>query len=393
MKYLSIVLLIFLLSSTSYSQQNNSIPISAAYVEDLNMSQAIRLDGLYISDDSTIYVAEGWDGNEIFKVLPDGTVESFASGLSGPIDIVKGLDGNFYVSEWTGSGLAKITPDGVVTDFATISPGPGPMTIDGDGNIFVTHNVNNNSGIISMVTPDGTVSVFASGSPLINPGGIDIDENGNTYVANFNNGNIIKIEPDLTMTIFSNIPVVGTWKTGHLKYVEGNLFVSAISDHRIYKVDMNGEAEVYAGTGNAGHEGGTLEEAQFNNPNGLAVSSDNSELFVSNGFNSVNYIQKIVFSGTVTTEENRLETGFELYQNSPNPSLNNTTIAFRIFRPEEVSVKVYNGNGTLVSTIVDTFLTEGSYKYHLTTSGFPEGIYYYELRSNSGVETKKIIVL
>ncbi len=355
--------------------------ILGQYVDEIVLNKTVNTDGIHIEPDGIIYSTEAWNGNKIFKISQAGIVETFATGLKGPIDIVKGIDGNFYVSEWTGSSIAKVTPEGTVSKFASIKPGPGPMTIDSDGNIFVTHNINNGSGYITKITPSAEVSIFASGSPLVNPGGIDIDEFGNFYVANFNDGKIIKIDQGLNKTVVATVPGSGTWKTGHLKYINGFIFISAIEDHRIYRLDTSGNLEVYAGTGIQGRVNGGLNNAQFNNPNGLGKFHDGSILYVTASFGPTNYIQRINFNGTTSIKEKSSEFGYLLEQNYPNPFNPSTTISYRLKSPGHVSLVVYDMKGELISELINEYQSAGQYEklFDAKTFGLSSGVYLFRI--------------
>ncbi|MBK7008115.1 MAG: hypothetical protein IPH36_05575 [Saprospiraceae bacterium] len=148
------LLLIFILSTIA----------SIAQVSDFTLSSSIKTDGLFFDND-TLYVAEGWSGSRVFKILPDGEVTIFCTNLDGPIDVVRKSQGNFYVSEWNSGRIAEITPMGIVSSYISVSPGPGPMALDKDDNIYVTHNINNGSGSITRIDTAGNAHPFYLGPP------------------------------------------------------------------------------------------------------------------------------------------------------------------------------------------------------------------------------------
>ncbi len=262
-------------------------------ISKLKLNQIISTDGIYVETDGTIYATEGWDGDKIYKISPLGEVHIFAIGLKGPIDILKGRDGNFYVSEWNASQLSKVNQKGTVSKFAITKPGPGAMTQDREGNLYVTHNINDGSGYISKISLSGTVSIFSEGNLLINPGGIDFDSKGNLYVSNFNNANIIKIRPDGSSEILGTVPGNKQWRTGHLKIVDDVIFVSALMENRIYKASLDGNIRALADVGKPETEIGDSKSIQLFNPNGLYFNKASEQLYATVAFSKVGFIQKI----------------------------------------------------------------------------------------------------
>jgi RHS repeat-associated protein len=81
---------------------------------------------------------------------------------------------------------------------------------------------------------------------------------------------------------------------------EGELYLSETSAHRIRKIDEHGLIWTVAGTDEPGYsgDGGPAEEAQFNNPKGLAFSPDGSLYIVDSGNARVRRVDP---SGTIAT--------------------------------------------------------------------------------------------
>ena len=64
------------------------------------------------------YVASGQ--SRISKVGPDGSVSPFVSaGLSIPVGLTFGSDGNLYVGNEGNGTVSQVTPGGLVSTFAT----------------------------------------------------------------------------------------------------------------------------------------------------------------------------------------------------------------------------------------------------------------------------------
>ena len=63
-------------------------------------------------------------------------------------------------------------------------------------------------------------------------------------------------------------------------YRDGYLYVVARANHQIYKVTLDGKAELFAGTGQRGRKNGKRLDATFNYPNDLDFSPDGKYLYV-----------------------------------------------------------------------------------------------------------------
>jgi len=84
---------------------------------------------------------------------------------------------------------------------------------------------------------------------------------------------------------------------------------------------------------------------------------------------------------------------YELYQNYPNPFNPSTLINYRISESGLVTLKVYDVRGTEVVNLVNEKMEAGSYKVSFDGSNLSSGIYLYQLKVNSFVETKKMILI
>ena len=87
--------------------------------------------------------------------------------------------------------------------------------------------------------------------------------------------------------------------------------------------------------------------------------------------------------------------GITLEQNYPNPFNPTTNLEFGISKLGFVSLKVYNGLGKEVLTLVNETLTPGTYNYQLSTINYqlPSGVYYYRLETGSVSVTKKMLLV
>ena len=70
---------------------------------------------------------------------------------------------------------------------------------------------------------------------------------------------------------------------------------------------------------------------------------------------------------------------YSLSQNYPNPFNPNTLINFQVPEKANVTIKVYNAIGQMVSLLVNQEMLPGSYKVNFDGKNFPSGIYFYEM--------------
>jgi len=84
---------------------------------------------------------------------------------------------------------------------------------------------------------------------------------------------------------------------------------------------------------------------------------------------------------------------FTLYQNYPNPFNPTTTIRFTVNSPGLTTLKIFNSLGEEVAILINEELTTGSYQIEWDASGLPSGVYFYQLRAGSFVETKNMVLM
>lgn len=85
---------------------------------------------------------------------------------------------------------------------------------------------------------------------------------------------------------------------------------------------------------------------------------------------------------------------FRLSQNFPNPFNPSTIINFTIPNMSNVTLKVYDMRGNLVSSLINGELrTEGNYSFEFDGSALASGMYFYKIEAGSFSETKKMILL
>lgn len=141
----------------------------------------------------------------------------------------------------------------------------------------------------------------------------------------------------------------------------------------------------------------------------LRVSSTNDSGFIFTGFTNypTNFHESNIYASKtdsacntplmvgITFNNTLIPDKFILHQNYPNPFNPTTDLGFGIQELGIVSLKIYDGLGKEVQTLVNEKLSPGNYNYQFSTinSNLPSGVYFYQLRSGKYVETKRMILL
>jgi sugar lactone lactonase YvrE len=298
-----------------------------------------------------IYVAEQ-ASSLIRKISPAGVVTTFAGSTYGgangtgtdatfayPQGLAVDASGNIYVADTNNHSIRKITPGGVVTRLAgsdvvggapAYADGTGTdakfsyptgLTVAANGDIYVADSGNS---LIRKVTPGGVVSRFV-GSPgtfgyadgdgnIIRAAfgsisGFIISQNGDAYITDTNTNSIRKISPAGVITTIAGAGISGfadgtgtnaefAGPQGLAVDASGNIYVADTSNHSIRKVTHGGVVTTVAGSGVPGYTDGTGTNAQFSNPNDVAIGPDGN-IYVADTTN--NSIRKVTPAGVVTT--------------------------------------------------------------------------------------------
>jgi hypothetical protein len=208
---------------------------------------------MVVDKNGNVYVADEYN-NCIRKITKTGAVSTFA-GL--------GDNEDYFRPEGPGKGAGHYDGTGTAARFYL----PWGMAIDSEGNLFVSEYGNH---CIRKITPQGdvtTVAGFATGIA----GGQFVDDKG--AAARFNLPKGLDIDK------------------------AGNLYVADSGNHRIRKIDKDGNVSTLAGS-SLGFEDGVGPAANFNQPTGVAVDIDGF-VYVTDHIN--NRIRKITPAGVVST--------------------------------------------------------------------------------------------
>lgn len=98
------------------------------------------------------------------------------------------------------------------------------------------------------------------------------------------------------------------------------------------------------------------------------------------------------FSNIVEIEINNPNT-FVLNQNYPNPFNPGTKISFTIPEKSFITLKIYDVLGNEVARLINEERNAGSYEIDFNAQNMASGIYFYELKAGSFIQTKKMLLL
>lgn len=103
---------------------------------------------------------------------------------------------------------------------------------------------------------------------------------------------------------------------------------------------------------------------------------------------------KVWGSLTSVEKQDQIATGFQLFQNTPNPFNPVTTIEFSLPENSKVTMRIYDSRGRLVATLLDRELEKGSHSVFFDGSASPSGIYFCHLRTTSGrTSVRKMLLI
>ncbi len=386
-KFSSAILVLFIMATTTTAQ----------LVETITLDITTKFDGLLVHSDGYIYGSEGHDGSKIYKITPDGITSEFVGGLSGPINMVEDSIGNIYVTEWNTGRVKKITPDGEASIFVDYSGRAGAAGMDSEGNIYVNFKpLSGGNGTLRKFSPDGELLNTYTNSMMVNPSGIAFDEEGNMYLGELFSGNLLKVNTDDEFELLGSAPTPsGNHSLGKLLFFDGFLYSTDLGNHVVYKISLDGVFTILAGMlGQPGSQDGMGEEARFSNPNGLAISGQDSTLFVKKGYTANNKLRKITLNVVVShiADNSFHASENELAQNAPNPADERTSIFYELVKDNNTLLRIFDVNGNEIKKLINKMQPKGKYQIDLDTSGFDNGIYYIILSTPGFSKTRKMII-
>ena len=119
------------------------------------------------------------------------------------------------------------------------------------------------------------------------------------------------------------------------------------------------------------------------------------------GFNSIGHLLIGTSKGLFKTNDiiSSVETptksfsNYNLIQNYPNPFNSNTIISYEIPTEGNIELTIYDALGRKIETLVSEKKQSGKYQVKFDASNFASGVYFYQIRTEKFISTKKMVLL
>ncbi|HEV2690962.1 MAG TPA: hypothetical protein VGV35_20540 [Bryobacteraceae bacterium] len=238
-----------------------------------------------------------------------------------PGDALALPNGNLVIADQQDNRIRQVTPDGVITTIAgngrhnLYAPGvaatsspmdwPNALAVDSKGVIYFAEIHGYRVGKIASDGKFATVAgtgfpgyngdnIQATKANLGKPAGIAVDASGNLYIADQTNHRIRKVNPGGVISTIAGTGQPGFGGDGGDATAaaintpmdvkvdsRGNIYIADMLNHRVRRIDPNGNITTLAGTGAAarGPDGVDATTSSLNFPAGLALDS-NDDLYI-----------------------------------------------------------------------------------------------------------------
>jgi endoglucanase len=115
----------------------------------------------------------------------------------------------------------------------------------------------------------------------------------------------------------------------------------------------------------------------------------NAPLTVVSGYFAENTATHI----TTDAGEFPVPNNFILHQNYPNPFNSRSNIEFTLFTPMRVRLEIFDVRGGFIRGIINKDLKAGNHSISFNADSLPSGIYWYKLSTETGSQSKKMILI
>ena len=106
-------------------------------------------------------------------------------------------------------------------------------------------------------------------------------------------------------------------------------------------------------------------------------------------------IDNLTIQGNISEshDEQLLPSVFELSQNYPNPFNPTTIIKYSLPQRSSVTLKVFDALGKEISTLINNEQSAGNYTITYKAESLASGIYFYTIRANKFIKTRKMLLI
>ncbi|MEN9225530.1 MAG: NHL repeat-containing protein [Thermostichus sp. HHBFW_bins_43] len=273
-----------------------SVPLLHANAPELTPGQPLQLSGENLDRVEAVLFAPATGPNRPLK----GEIRSRSDGRL-TVMPPSSLSGSVWVAlaDASGHGLGTLVLDWPVT---TPSPSPSPTPTATGAPAWMVETLPISSTSVSNAGTESTISVQAIS-------GMAVDPEGYFYLADAAQNLIFRLSPEGELEVWA-----GNGRAGHqdgaadqaqfdapqglLWDPEGGLWVADSGNHCLRHIDSQQQVTTFAGSCVAGYRDGDPSQAQFRTPVGLALGPDGS-LYVAD--RADHRIRRITPEGEVTT--------------------------------------------------------------------------------------------
>lgn len=176
-----------------------------------------------------------------------------------------------------------------------------------------------------------------------------------------------------------------------------NLNVSGLGS-RVNSIDYYSDDFIVAGT----DTNGVFVSFDFGNNwananSGLSDKDIERVLITSNGYLLCGTENEGIFMAninpTTVDDINSTSLNYSLQQNYPNPFNPLTNIGYSIPQSSKATIKIFDVLGNEIETLVNEEKPAGKFEVKFDGRGLSSGIYFYQLKAGSFIQTKKMILL
>lgn len=306
-------------------------------------------------------------------------ISALEATLKGPCGLTWDPMGNVYFADYGNHRLRLIDTTGTIQDFAGMgaqgfSGDGGPaydsqmyypfsVTYASDGSILFADYSNarirkiGTDGVISTLVGGGsdrTDGALATDAALDGPTQVTFGPQGELFIADFGGHRLLKVAngkvtriagtgtagfsgdggPALAAEINNPVGIAVAW--------DGTVFFSDYGNHRIRKVDSEGNISTIAGTSAFGTtgDGGLAINAQLYNPTGIALDAEGALYIADTGNNRIRVIKK----GYILAVAGNGMPGFEGDNGEATSAQFNNPIAVALTPSGKIAVSDYSNN-------------------------------------------------
>jgi hypothetical protein len=101
--------------------------------------------------------------------------------------------------------------------------------------------------------------------------------------------------------------------------------------------------------------------------------------------------QRIFFDPNIYTGVIEIQPGSNI-SIVPNPFSHSTTVRFQLLKKEKASLKIFDLNGKLITTLVDNIIEMGGHQMEINADKMNAGIYILQLQTSNLLKTEKLVV-